>query len=153
MLADRLGIRTISVESDPFYAKAVRHGLSERSSVTFITPKMGLTKEWGWPIFNAQVKGERYVNAPFETQQRGVPDFVLIDGRYRVACALSAARRAYEGSITAVIMVDDYLERPHYHVLNQILGAEELAGRSAIFKVGRQSVPQSAVDRFVSDPR
>ena len=40
-------------------------------------------------------------------------DFVLIDGRFRVRCALELIRRG----IDATVFIHDFWTRPHYHVV------------------------------------
>jgi hypothetical protein len=42
------------------------------------------------------------------------PDLVLVDGRWRVACALTVTLECP----SAVVLVHDYSNRPSYHILN-----------------------------------
>ena len=60
------------------------------------------------------------------------PDVILIDGRFRVASFLFSLMNAKEDS---VIIFDDYMNRPHYHVVEEILEVYEYFGRQVIFKV------------------
>lgn len=53
VLADRLRVPTITVESDLFYARSVRKVLAG-SCVELLTPEIGLTGQWGWPLFKRQ---------------------------------------------------------------------------------------------------
>ena len=87
---DNLNI--VSVESDSFYAKAVRESVSGNSKVKVIDSVTGITSYWGYPILfaNNGKKGWKYVNTPWRIlAEEYQPDVVLIDGRYRVACALN----------------------------------------------------------------
>ena len=59
-------------------------------------------------------------------------DVILIDGRFRVASFLFSLINAKEGSI---IIFDDYMNRPHYHVVEEVLEVYENFGRQAVFKV------------------
>ena len=59
-------------------------------------------------------------------------DVVLIDGRFRVASFLFSLMKAKEGS---VIIFDDFMNRPHYHVVEEVLEVHENFGRQAVFKV------------------
>ena len=43
----------------------------------------------------AKAKGTRYINAPFNAIATEFPDLIFVDGRYRVACALESANRAF----------------------------------------------------------
>ena len=149
--ADRQKIKTVSIESDPFYAKAVKNGLSPDTTVKMIVPNIGLTEDWGMPVLNYGRKGERYVSAPFDGS--AFPDLILVDGRYRSACALEAARRAKLSGATATLIFDDYDSRPHYHQVEQFLGEPERVGRSAVFIIGEQTVLRDAVAAAAKDPR
>ncbi len=150
VFVDRQGIPGISVENDRFYARAVASRLNG-GSIRQIVIGMGLTREWGFPLFPDPRLAEAYVSAPWQTGAP-FPDFILVDGRYRVACALESARRAHEANAHAVLMFDDYTVRPHYHVVEDLLGKPELAGRSAIFHIGSQSVPASSVEQWFGTP-
>lgn len=58
-------------------------------------------------------------------------DTVLVDGRFRVACTV-AARLVLPA--TPHTMVDDYADRPHYHVLADVMGEPDVVGRAAVFR-------------------
>ena len=59
-------------------------------------------------------------------------DVILVDGRFRVACFLFSLINAKEGSI---IIFDDYINRAHYHVVEEVIKIYKECGRQAIFKV------------------
>ncbi len=59
-------------------------------------------------------------------------DVILVDGRFRVACFLFSLINAKEGSI---IIFDDYVDRPHYHVVEEVLKIYKKCGRQVFFKV------------------
>jgi hypothetical protein len=147
LLADRLGIRTISVDSDRFYAAAVRRRLTG-PSVTVLTPNIGITAPWGYPLFRRPTPRRRrrwqhYVEAPF---QGDAPDVVLVDGRCRVACTLEAARRAHEAGHPATLIFEDYAWRPQYRAVEHHLGTPRMIGRAAVFEIGLNAVPRLVVD-------
>jgi len=152
MLANRLGIPSITVESDRFYAAAVRGALPSPQLATVLTPDMGLTGPWGMPLFARETKGQRYVGAPFDVLSDRFPDFIFVDGRYRVACVLESARQAAAAEATATVLLDDYEGRPAYHVLEQYLGKPELIGRAARFVIGQRSISHDDLRPHLSDP-
>lgn len=147
--ASRMGIPTISVENDRFYARAVATKL-HGSTVTQVVAGMGITREWGMPLFPSARKARRYVMAPWDAEC--FPDLILVDGRYRVACALESARRAHACNASAILMFDDYSMRPFYHVVEEFLGQPEIVGRAAIFHIGSQIVPSTIVAKWLEDP-
>lgn len=153
VLANNLGVRTISVESDVRYAAAVRDALQHPELTTIMTPRMGPTGLWGMPLLFAGKKGSRYISAPFESLSAEFPDLILIDGRYRAACALESASRAFHGQATSTLLFDDYQPRKQYHVVERYLGRPKLIGRAALFKIGTCDVPRQAVSEQCTDPR
>jgi hypothetical protein len=149
LLADRLGVETVTVESDRYFAKAMKAAL-RGTNVTILTPNIGITERWGRPIFNKPTarrlkRWRSYVDEPFACL-RAFPDLVLVDGRFRVACALESARQAYLRGCTATLIVDDYAARPRYRVVEQWLGKPEMAGRAAVFEIGSRAVPEVVCD-------
>jgi hypothetical protein len=147
--ASKLGVEAVSVENDRFYAEVVAtrlHGCSVRQIII----GMGLTREWGIPVFARPRKAQAYISAPWQYMPR--PKFILIDGRYRAACALESARQANLHGHSAVLMFDDYKERPSYHNVEQFLGVPEMVGRAAIFEIGSQSVKESDIQGWLHDP-
>ena len=153
LLANRLGVPSVTVESDRYYAAAVRKVLPSPEKALILTPPMGITGEWGMPVFGKERKGPRYVQAPFDEFQDGFPDLIFVDGRYRVACVLESARQAIRAHRTATVLIDDYERRPHYHVLEEHLGKPERVGRGAIFSVGDRSIADDVVRTYLMDPR
>jgi hypothetical protein len=149
VLASILGVPTISVESDGHYARAVASQLTGNSVIQIVS-SLGLAMEWGMPAFPRVRLARRYVMAPWILPE--FPDFVLVDGRYRVACALAAARRASAARAKTLLMLDDYFGRPFYSEVEQHLGSPRRVGRAAIFEIGAQEVPKEAVERWLQDP-
>ncbi|MFM6950721.1 MAG: hypothetical protein ACKOW1_06855 [Novosphingobium sp.] len=113
--------------------------------------RMGLTQAWGVPLFPKPRRAKAYVTAPWDLTP--FPDLILIDGRYRVACALEAARRAHASGATATLMFDDYATRPHYHPVERLLGSPEPAGRVALFRIGTAAVTEADVEPWLQDWR
>ena len=69
LLADSIGVRTISVESDRYYARTIRAAL-KGNAVSILTPDIGITGRWGWPLFKTPTtrrlkRWRRYVEIPF----------------------------------------------------------------------------------------
>lgn len=162
VFADRHGIRAIGVESDPFYARSVRRKLSSQSRVSVIVRSIGINGPWGHPVFcrntASQIRRNRaYVQAPFEQSPALVPDFILIDGRLRRACALVSARHSVERGASTVILFDDYYKqgREGYSDVERFLGQPRRLGRSALFDVGPDSLamaPDEAdIDEALAD--
>lgn len=149
VLADRAGIPAISVESDRYYARVVAKRLT--GSVEQIVVPLGLTGPWGSPLRSTLLKGMTYAQAPYD---RGlIPDFILVDGRYRAACALIAANQAAVWGRHVTLMFDDYADRPWYHFIEEYLDPPERVGRAAIFKLSGRQVEPDVIEVACRDKR
>ncbi len=159
MLAARLGIPTFTVDSDPYFARAVEKALPSDADVTLRYVDIGLTERWGKPVFKRLTpqrveRWARYVRAPFDGQgDRALPDLVLVDGRFRVACGLAAADQANRAGCAMTICIDDYVGR-EYATIETYLGQPTLHGRMAYFEVdGSKSIPADVLAEAMRDWR
>lgn len=164
ILANQVVTNLVSVDSDASFLGDVRRKLDEherRAMIKLIHVNIGLTEHWGMPVFTKPTRRrlrrwEEYAKAPwryFRTigQQ---PDLVLVDGRFRVACVLESLLSLSPLSTTQILL-DDYVGRPHYDVVEQFADIE-LAGRMAILRP-RKLLDRIQVRRLVrqysADPR
>lgn len=144
--AGRAGVPTVAVEGDRWFARAVMKALPAGAPVRFALPDIGLTIGLCRPYHTEPTprrmrRWARYVQAPYALLD-GFPDFILIDGRFRLACALEAVRRARAGNHAVTIMFDDYANRPRYHGIEAYAGAPHIVGRAAFFEVGPGDGPE-----------
>ena len=144
LIANEFGIRTLTVESDRFYARAVREALPESTPVRILEAEIGLTTTWSRPLLKFRsrrrlAKWRRYSTQPFVVldEMGWFPDFVLVDGRFRRACALQTAAAALARNCRVTLLFDDYFRngRDHYHEVEKWLGAPERYGRAALFEI------------------
>lgn len=150
LLAARLGKPTLSVECDRFFAASVRAAIEPMAPVQILDVSIGLTGAWGFPVITWGTPGrrrrwKRYSEAPFKKiSNRGIfPDLVLVDGRFRRACALQTVSHAAAVKAPVAIMIDDYFDgRDHYHSVEKFLGAPRKIGRAAIFEIGADGPKQ-----------
>ena len=136
------------VGADPRCAAALAAG-----RLSLLHADIGPTGRWGWPLDPARVAHwPGYWRDPWE--RAGVVDFVLVDGRFRVACALAALPRLGPG---ARLAVHDFWTRPAYQA--PILRHFDLvgsAGSLALLAPRRPSDPVAlAIDitAHAIDPR
>jgi hypothetical protein len=164
ILANRLVDTLVSVDSDAHFLADVRRKLAQdghRTMAKLIHVNIGLTQEWGKPVFTRPTRRrvrrwEDYPTAPWRyfrsiAQQ---PDLILVDGRFRVACVLESLLSLSPLSDTQILL-DDYASRPHYRVVEQF-AAVEMAGRMAILRPRRlidQIQARRLVKQFCADPR
>jgi hypothetical protein len=97
-----------SVESDYNFVKKLEY----LQNVEFIYCEMDSINHWGQPGKNARTTQKiTYSDAILDKQN---VDFVLIDGRFRVACALKCFNVISEDTYIAF---DDFLHRSQYHII------------------------------------
>jgi hypothetical protein len=161
VLAARLNRSFISVDTDRYLLNAVRKKVGPLAPNQHLEHvKIGWTKIYGYPVFTSPSAGNRkrwkaYLETPWRFVEQGaLPDLVLIDGRFRVAAALTSCVHLTD-SQDSRILVDDYIMRPYYHVIESYAQLVEIQGRMAIFKppVTLPADIQEAIDRYLIDCR
>jgi len=144
LLAHRNVRHLVSVESDRRFLRAVERKLGKQrlgAETTLIHVNIGLTEDWGKPIFTTPTprrlrRWRRYAQSPWSYFQRlGLtPDLILIDGRFRAACALESLLNLPDGSECRILM-DDYVTRQEYRVVEEVADLTEMKGRMAVFRM------------------
>lgn len=148
-ITSSLGTKVLSVESDPKYVAAIRN----LPNTIAIQADFGIVGPYGTPIFYPFRKmrrkwGESYSNLVWNLFPDLNVDFVLIDGRYRVACALSAILRNHSSDY--YILVDDYVSREEYHIINEFAQLiEVLEKRLAIFQVKGEIIERERIYKIL----
>lgn len=86
---------------------------------------------WGYPVSYEFINDfSQYTD--FIWKQDKKPDFVLIDGRFRVCCFLTCLKYATEGT---EIIFDDYINNEKYHFIEKYVRRSEEYGRQCKFVV------------------
>ena len=139
-----MGKSFVSVDSDPYFLRAVQKKILDLdlgldcggANRHFKYINIGLTERWGVPV-STRLTPRRlaawraYFSAPWQ-QGDFQPDLILVDGRFRVACALTTILHLADNS-SWTILFDDYQGRPHYAVVEQFASLEAMVGRMAVF--------------------
>lgn len=85
------------------------------------------------------------------------PDVILVDGRFRVACACQAALRVLQATDgeEAIILIHDYKSRPHYKVVERFLDVVEAGIELTAFRLApaaSASSIQKIYDKYAYTP-
>ena len=113
--------------------KIIKTSLSNRLTILYVN--IGPTRFWGYPIDNThQDKFEQFSKRVFEINQGVKYDFILVDGRFRVACVLQSILNQSDNE-AVFIGVHDYSIREEYKVVEQFLDIEEVSRTLSIFKI------------------
>lgn len=134
-----------SVESSEEYVKenlasnpAILHALST-GKLRFHIIDIGETREWGYP--KDQSKKHLWPNYSLSVfSGKSDHDLVLVDGRFRVACALSSILNTSEN---CTIVIHDFWDRPEYHILLKFLEVRTRARSLGVFDKKRDVDPET----------
>jgi hypothetical protein len=163
--AARLRKAFVTVDSDRFYLSSVRRKIAQTNGHhhghEFIYCDIGSTGLWGVPVFKSLTPERiglwrQYPEAPWAriVSLERLPDLILIDGRFRVACALTTLKHvAHTDSFE--MLVDDYAERPYYKEIERFARLTSMQGRMAIFSATEfdSNELNDSIERHVSDWR
>jgi hypothetical protein len=119
----------VSVDTaEPWIAKVLAAGGENCSRLHIEHVDIGPIGDWGIPkTYSSRAAFRTYVELPWRSMPN--PDLVLVDGRFRVACFLQAMLLARPGTR---ILFDDYV-RPDYHVVEEVVHPQLVAGRMGLF--------------------
>jgi hypothetical protein len=122
VLAHSMGCPSIiTIDSSLEWLEKVKNACipNERTRIKTIHVNIGPLKELGYPKDDKGTSlWETYHSSPWDDPDVAMADTYLIDGRFRVACAVQTALRC---SKSAVIMIHDFANRPNYHCVRQVL--------------------------------
>ena len=124
--------KIIAVDTDKKWINTIK--IPKNKDVRINWVNLGELSKWGRPksyLFRNQFID--YISIIWRFNYKA--DIILIDGRFRVACFLYSLMSAKKDSI---IIFDDYMNRPHYHVVEEIIPKFEVCGRQAFFKVSKE---------------
>lgn len=162
VLAANTSKRGMCIEGDRYFLRDVRRKISGvPHHMTLVYANIGETSKWGYPWYREPSqrrlkRWRRYVETPFLDLGDDFYDFVLIDGRFRVACALKTLREGALRKASFNVLIDDYHGREYYRVVEDFADIERI-GRSVLINVVDGQVKRipdvSTIERFIGDVR
>lgn len=137
------GKRIFSVESDKRWMgmmQAYFDAAGTTSPVALHYAKIGPVGKWGrpkdesgWEMYH------RYPNSVWDRNDFEAPDLVLVDGRFRAACLVTAMLRT-EKPVT--VLFDDYVGRKQYARVERWVKPVEVRDRMARFEIEPTELPR-----------
>lgn len=127
----------LSVDSDPAWIERLRRRpefaeAEAQGRLAFIHADLGPVKNWGKPRDKSlRARWPAYALAPWVREPDFAPDLVFVDGRFRVACILSAF---LFGPPAITVVVHDFWSRPEYHSVLAFAEAAEAAETLAVLR-------------------
>lgn len=99
--------------------------------ITYITIDLHVRKKsWGWPGRDTRfIDWIKYTRAYNHSKYRA--DFILIDGRFRVACGLNVFKQIDDN---VFVYIHDFNNRKHYHILLDYFDVVEKAATSVVLR-------------------
>lgn len=146
LAAEQPGKVIFSVESDAKWLADMQSWFAQTpplAQVHLHYGDIGPTKAWGHPRdAGAFRKWPGYPISVWDLPGFLQPDLVLIDGRFRAACFLTCLLRSTQ---PMTVLWDDYIDRPIYHHVEDLVKPVAMIGRMARFEITPMPFP---VDRL-----
>ena len=139
--------KIISVDTDKKWINTINFS-NQSSRIKLNWINLGDLENWGRP--KSYVYRDRfidYISNVWSFNEKA--DVVLIDGRFRVACFLYSLINA---KINSIITFDDYINRPYYHIVEEIVPIYKICGRQAVFRVPNninRSLAENILNKFL----
>mgnify|MGYP001323333655 CR=1 FL=1 len=112
----------ISVETDKNFLEIIKskvQNIKLHKSALFYE-NIGETNLWGYPIDNRinkknLIRWKKYIGSPWRyIKTKNFPNLILIDGRFRVACAVLAVKKI-KFKRQSLVFFDDFNQRDYYN--------------------------------------
>ena len=137
-------LNIVAVESDAVYGNQVKISIGNNVRTQILHSNTGPTGLWGVPLFfkNSASTGFKYVNTPWRLLGENYePEIILVDGRYRVACALNILVR-YANKKSFTILFDDYIGRDEYLAVSEYFknSVQFVGDRMGVFKYNLETI-------------
>jgi hypothetical protein len=130
--------KVYSIDSSREWIKLMREywyiRFMELTRLSLIFADVGPVKEWGVPIGDNPALFPNYSAAIFKTIRKEKVDTVLVDGRFRVACTLKTILECHPNK-NLQILIHDFWDRPHYHIVLRYLDAVVRADTLGVFEL------------------
>ena len=148
--AKRMRIKFTSIESDKKIFELIKDQLKTNNIKYY---SLGPTSTFSYPIFLLNKKINNYIKSVNEHLSRDTKlKMILIDGRFRVACCLNLLNfKEIIIKKKIIILLDDFIKRPHYKVLNNFFRIK-LIGRMALL-TPKKMINKEVFKKYISDPR
>ena len=125
--------KTFSSETSKNWSETIKDNIETKNLLNLLHVDVGDVSNWGWPInYSKSENFKAYFNHIWDHEIK--PDFVLIDGRFRVATFLTTLKYAEKNTI---VLFDDYIKRKQYEVVEIFEKPYKTNERQAIFKVSK----------------
>lgn len=144
-----------SVESNPAFINELSQNSLIQNALAhnrlrFYPINIGEVKKWGFPKDESHRQNfplySQSIFVSLDSAQLSQIDTIFIDGRFRVACALNAILHCPK----SLIIIHDFFNRPHYHILLDFLECIDSANNLGIFQA-KPTLNKQAIIKLLQD--
>lgn len=156
LVAKELKVNFYSVDSD----KSFYIHLKKKIKKNYFLRDLGFVYYYSIPIFFwirkffLKAKAKKYAGDVLEILRlrKLSPDLILVDGRYRVLCALYLYNFFKINKKRFIIVIDDYKERTEYKVLEKFFVIKKI-GRFGVAQAIKKKNTDKYIDKYSLDFR
>ena len=152
VVADKENKYYNSIELDKSFYFHILKKIKKKNSLKFVN--IGPVGEFSYPLFLNLEKIKKYINSVNIFFKKKIPNLILIDGRFRVACCLNLLR--FKDKLiknNTIIILDDFKKRKEYRILNNFFFIKK-NDRFAILKFKKKKLQYSeTLRKYYLDPR
>jgi len=129
---ENFDIPVYSVDSSEHWVNIIKkNSKSNNLNINYVNLGKVEEESWGRPDdYSMRDNFIEYANDIWNRKLK--PNVVLIDGRLRVLCFLVSLKRCNPGT---KIIFDDYVNRKHYHIVEELIKPTSNDGRQCLFEV------------------
>tara|TARA_B100000131_G_scaffold226192_1_gene217800 strand:- start:178 stop:852 length:675 start_codon:yes stop_codon:yes gene_type:complete len=135
----------ISIDNSIEWINKVKGRISQERIIDLHHSDMGDLLPWGFPrTYDYKENFKDYFE--YMWMKDKTPDFVLIDGRFRVACFLTTLLYAEKDTL---VLFDDYVDRGIYKIVEKFIKPIQINGRQAVFRI-QKSFQEDELKDYIS---
>lgn len=110
------------------------------------------TNTWGYPGNKCDLEKQKAYSTEFKKYIKDLnPDTILIDGRYRVSCALQIHEYI---DTNCRVLFDDFLNRNHYHIVLEYYDiVNKVNNMVELRKKTDKKVPTDLLEEYIKIPQ
>lgn len=150
----------ISIDTDKNFVSIIKKKLNNNLNSNYLLyADIGETTIWGYPLDYRKnkkniLRWSKYVKSPWSYIGNKFPDVIIVDGRFRVACAAYSLLQMLVKN-KGVLIFDDYNTRKYYWDIETIAIRIKKLDRISIFKPKRLSknIYLKIIGKYITDSR